>query len=74
MTKENFELRTEFIDLLQLLEATGYAATGGEAKLMVDDGLIAVNGERESRKRRKLRIGDEVNVDNQILIALIANE
>jgi len=41
---------------------------------MVDDGLIAVNGERESRKRRKLRIGDEVNVDNQILIALIANE
>lgn len=74
MTKENFELRTEFIDLLQLLKATGYAATGGEAKLMVDDGLIAVNGERESRKRRKLRIGDEVNVDNQILIALIANE
>ena len=74
MTKENFELRTEFIDLLQLLKATGYAATAGEAKLMVDDGLIAVNGERESRKRRKLRIGDEVNVDNQILIALIANE
>ena len=74
MTKEDFELRTEFIDLLQLLKATGYAATGGEAKLMVDDGLIAVNGERESRKRRKLRIGDEVNVDNQILIALIANE
>ena len=74
MTKENFELRTEFIDLLQLLKATGYAATGGEAKMMVDDGLVAVNGERESRKRRKLRIGDEVNVDNQILIALIASE
>lgn len=73
MTKENFELRTEFIDLLQLLKATGYAATGGEAKMMVDDGLVAVNGERESRKRRKLRIGDEVNVDNQILIALIAS-
>ena len=73
MTKENFELRTEFIDLLQLLKATGYAATGGEAKMMVDDGLVAVNGERESRKRRKLRIGDEVNVGNQILIALIAS-
>ena len=73
MTKENFELRTEFIDLLQLLKATGYAATGGEAKMMVDDGLVAVNGKRESRKRRKLRIGDEVNVDNQILIALIAS-
>jgi|TARA_B100000768_G_scaffold73239_1_gene70181 ribosome-associated protein len=73
MTKESFELKTEFIDLLQLLKATGYASTGGEAKMMVDDALVSVNGELESRKRRKLRVGDEVNVDNQILIELIAS-
>ena len=47
MIQEQFELKTEFIDLLQLLKATGYAATGGEAKMMVEDGLIAVNGEAE---------------------------
>jgi len=57
MQEESFALRSEFIDLLQLLKATGYAATGGEAKMMVDDGLITVNDELESRKRRKLRGG-----------------
>ena len=73
MTNEQFELKTEFIDLLQLLKATGYAATGGEAKMMVEDGLIDVNGEQESRKRRKLRLGDEVNIDDQVLILLEAS-
>jgi ribosome-associated protein len=73
MIKEPFELKTEFIDLLQLLKATGYAATGGEAKMMVGDGLIRVNGEEESRKRRKLRLGDEVHIDGQVLIVLIAS-
>jgi ribosome-associated protein len=71
MTNEQFELKTEFIDLLQLLKATGYAATGGEAKMMVEDGLIDVNGEQESRKRRKLRLGDKVNIDGQVLIVLV---
>ena len=45
MQEESFDLKSEFIDLLQLLKATGYAATGGEAKMMVADGFIAVNGE-----------------------------
>lgn len=73
MTNEQFELKTEFIDLLQLLKATGYAATGGEAKMMVEDGLIDVNGEQESRKRRKLRLGDKVNIDGQGLIVLVTS-
>jgi ribosome-associated protein len=73
MTNEQFELKTGFIDLLQLLKATGYAATGGEAKIMVEDGLIDVNGEQESRKRRKLRLGDKVNIDGQVLIVLVTS-
>lgn len=70
MNKQSFKVRTEFIDLLQLLKATGYAATGGEAKIMVEDGLIAVNNEIEMRKRRKLRPGDEVQVADECLITL----
>lgn len=70
MNKQSFKVRTEFIDLLQLLKATGYAATGGEAKMMVEDGLISVNNELELRKRRKLRPGDEVQISDEILIAL----
>ena len=57
-----FSVRTEYIDLLQFLKATGMATTGGEAKAMVEDGLVTVNGEPESRRRRKLRPGDAVHV------------
>ncbi|MDA0728549.1 MAG: RNA-binding S4 domain-containing protein [Bacteroidetes bacterium] len=57
-----FNLHTEFIDLLQFLKATGMAVTGGEAKAMVDEGCVRVNGEPESRRRRKLRMGDRIEV------------
>lgn len=63
-------MRSEVIDLLQLLKATGYAATGGEAKMMVEDQLISVNGEMEGRKRRKLRANDVVEIDGQVRIVL----
>jgi ribosome-associated protein len=70
MQEESFELRTEYIDLLQLLKATGNAATGGEAKLAVEEGRITVNGEPEGRKRRKLRAGDVVVLNGQIRITV----
>ncbi len=66
-----FQLKTDYIDLLQLLKATSIVMSGGEAKLLVDDGLISVNGELESRRRRKLRIGDVVVFDDQVQISLI---
>ena len=70
MQEDQFELRSVVIDLLQLLKATGYAATGGEAKMMVEDQLISVNGEVEGRKRRKLRANDVVEIDGQVRIVL----
>ena len=62
MSDATFPIHTEYIDLLQFLKATGIAATGGEAKMLVDDGFIQVNGEDESRRRRKLRPGDRVDI------------
>ena len=62
MSDSTFPIHTEYIDLLQFLKATGIAATGGEAKMLVDEGSIRVNGEDESRRRRKLRPGDRVDV------------
>lgn len=59
---QTFSLTTEYIDLLQFLKATGIAMTGGEAKAIVDEGLVKVNDEPESRRRRKLRDGDCVLV------------
>lgn len=62
MSNSTFPIHTEYIDLLQFLKATGIAATGGEAKMLVDEGFIRVNGEDESRRRRKLRPGDRVDI------------
>lgn len=62
MSDSTFPIHTEYIDLLQFLKATGIAATGGEAKMLVDEGFVRVNGEDESRRRRKLRPGDRVDI------------
>ena len=52
-----FTLRTESIHLVQLLKATGLCQTGGEAKLLVEEGAVKVEGEVEFRRRRQIRPG-----------------
>lgn len=74
MQEIEFQLHTEYIDLLQLLKATSIVMSGGEAKMLVDDGYVTVNGEIEHRRRRKLRVGDVVIFDEQIQISLIKSE
>ena len=74
MQEIEFQLHTEYIYLLQLLKATSIVMSGGEAKMLVDDGFVTVNGEIEHRRRRKLRVGDVVIFDEQIQISLIKSE
>lgn len=54
----NVTLRGEFITLAQAIKAVGLADTGGQAKVLVREGGIRVNGEAETRPGRKLRAGD----------------
>jgi len=58
----DFALRGEYIALDALLKATGLAASGGAAKTLIATGGVAVNGEPETRRGRKLRVGDVVTV------------
>ena len=71
MTKINFNLNGEFIELIKLLKATGIAQTGGHAKMIVDDGLVIRNGEVESRKRAKLIAGDTLIIDCKIAVTIV---
>lgn len=57
-----FQLKSEYIELIKLLKTLGISQTGGHAKLIVEDGEVKVNGKTESRKRAKLRVGDIVEV------------
>lgn len=54
----DFKLEGEFIQLIQLLKATNLVASGGEAQMVVLDGLVKCNGEVDYRKRLKVRRGD----------------
>jgi ribosome-associated protein len=47
----------------QFLKLNGIAESGGRAKLLIQSGEVQVNGEVETRRRRKLVIGDVVEVD-----------
>lgn len=53
------------IKLDQFLKFTGIAATGGQAKLMIIDGGVKVNGIVETRRGRKLVLGDKVTVEGK---------
>jgi ribosome-associated protein len=53
-------IRDEVIRLGQLLKLAGIAHTGGEAKALLEEGAVTVNGEPESRRGRQLRAGDVV--------------
>lgn len=51
-----------YIKLDQFLKWQGIAQTGGEAKIIIKQGMVEVNGEEELRRGRKLVTGDRVTV------------
>ena len=57
----NAEINTEFIQLQSFLKFMGIAETGGEAKEMVQNGIIRVNNEICTARGKKLRNGDKVS-------------
>ena len=57
----------DFIKLDQFLKWQGIAQTGGEAKIIIQQGMVEVNGEEESRRGRKLITGDRVTIAGRIL-------
>ena len=68
---EQFKLREsdEFIKLRQVLKAAGLVENGVEAKEVIQNGLVAVNGEIDTRRGRKLYPGDTATFDgNEIKI------
>ena len=60
-------IRGDMIRLGQLLKLAGIADDGGEAKALLADGAIQVNGEPESRRGRQLHAGDVVTLGDDVL-------
>ena len=51
------------INLTQVLKLAGWVAHGGEAKALIADGMVRVNGEVETRKRKQMALGDVVELE-----------
>jgi ribosome-associated protein len=52
------EITSEPVELYKILKFEGMVASGGEAKLVISEGLVLVNGKVETRKRKKIVAGD----------------
>ena len=62
---QDFVISDEYIELNKLLKASGLCDTGGQAKMVIEDELVTVNGEIETRKRRKVTADMIVQYNNQ---------
>ncbi|UPG91916.1 RNA-binding S4 domain-containing protein [Luteibacter aegosomaticola] len=67
MPAQTFELEGEYVELNQLLKLAGIAASGGEGKHLVADGLVSVDGVVELRKTCKIRAGQVVSIDDEVI-------
>ncbi len=59
------KIKDEYIKLDQLLKFANLVASGGEAKEVIKEGLVLVNGEVETRRGKKIRNGDIVVFANE---------
>jgi ribosome-associated protein len=68
---KNIGISTEYITLGQFLKLADCIGTGGEVKHFLQDKSVRVNGETENRRGRKLRVGDQIEVEGNGLFILI---
>ncbi|BEH08808.1 MULTISPECIES: RNA-binding S4 domain-containing protein [Geobacter] len=62
------KIDTDHIKLDSFLKAANLVASGGEAKIIIAEGAVRVNGETELRRGRKLRPGDRVEVAGEYFV------
>ena len=68
------EINQQPVELYKILKFEGMVASGGEAKAAVADGLVKVNGEIETRKRKKIMSGDVIKFGDEIIRIQLKSE
>lgn len=62
---EEIVIKDEYIKLGQALKLAGFAGSGVDAKFMIEDGIVTVNGETELRRGRKIHPGDIIGLEDK---------
>ena len=68
------EITREPVELYKILKFEGMVSSGGEAKLVIADGLVMVNGNIETRKRRKIVSDDVIEFDGDVIQVQLAGK
>lgn len=71
---KTIELSREPVELFKILKFEGIADSGGQAKAMIDDGEVIVNGEVETRKRKKIVSGDTLECLGEVFEIRLASD
>jgi len=64
-------LKTQPVELYKILKFEGLVPSGGSAKLVIESGDVKVNGEVETRKRKKIVAGDVIEFNGEIIRLLV---
>jgi len=67
------EINREPVELYKVLKFEGLVGTGGEAKMVIAQGLVKVNDELETQKRKKLIIGDIIEFNGEKMQLILEN-
>jgi ribosome-associated protein len=68
------DIDKEPVELYKILKFEGLTTTGGEAKLLIGDGQVTVNGDVETRRRRKMLSGDIIGFRGEEILLTLAAE
>ena len=68
---ETIYINKEPVELYKILKFEGLVGTGGEAKIVIDQGLVKVNGQVELRRRNKIKSGDMIEFNGQSFQVLL---
>ena len=68
METHEIKIHTEYIKLQDLLKFAGAVETGGDAKLIIQEGRVLVDGEVCTMRGKKLRPGDRCILDNELIL------
>ncbi len=67
-TTREVEIIQEPTELYKILKFEGMVPSGGEAKLVIANGLVSVNGQLETQKRKKIMAGDIIEFNDEKII------
>ena len=70
---QTIHINREPVELYKILKFEGLVATGGEAKMVIAEGLVSLNGKIETQKRKKIVNGDQIEFNQNVFSIVLEN-